>query len=621
MILKKYFYFALLVLASLWVMPACSEDNDIPSQEVPEEPENPENPGDNGGEHVPNPAGDDFYMFVNGEWHESLTDLSTPQGYDYDIAHLLAVKTGECYKTFEPAILIQESLANLLAGGQDANLQKVDEVIEELLGDVETKTDIYQSIGKMIGMGLAEEYAMLSMYPDEGMIYFAIVPPSQFQEEEDEEQAGVRSLKHKKVKKLKKYSSRSRSTDDTMNTILEGLGMDPEYFLYDESIVPFLTKLEESSLDELKELINDAVASQLLPFCGDEFVTQFTEGAMTSTMDLVNASFASLFKYSLSHHFCQTYLTEELKAKYAEYGEEMRSVFAKRIENNAWLSAPTKQAALAKLDAMKFFFGEPDVWYEAGFPVLKGEVLVDDILEAKASNKRLIEAVLGKNARDESFTWGICQPGGHALNVSDAYYSVDSNAMHLHPSYLMAPEYAEDMEPAQVYAAFYVMGHEMTHGFDLDGSTYDGEGQENNWWAAEDRAKFEALNNLVIEQIGTFEVAEGIFANSSKTVTEDVADMGGLNIAFDALTAYLTKKGVSGDDLKEAQKDFFEHYAYRYHTHYTSETLQKQLQDVHSVDMVRVNGIVQHMDSWYELYNVVEGDALYFPKEKRIIIW
>ena len=101
MILKKYFYFALLVLASLWVMPACSEDNDIPSQEVPEEPESPEDPGDNGGEHVPNPAGDDFYMFVNGEWHESLTDLSTPQGYDYDIAHLLAVKTGECYKTLD----------------------------------------------------------------------------------------------------------------------------------------------------------------------------------------------------------------------------------------------------------------------------------------------------------------------------------------------------------------------------------------------------------------------------------------------------------------------------------------------------------------------------------------
>lgn len=607
MTLKKYFYFALLLLASVWVMPSCSDDNESNGEDNPST------------EHVPNPAGDDFYMFVNGEWHESLTDLSTPQGYDYDIAHLLAVKTGECYKTFEAAQMIQKSSANLQAGGQDANLQRVDEIINELLAGVETKTDAYQAIGKTIGMGLLEEQVKLYMYPAEGMICYAVVPPQQA--EEGEEQASIRSMKHKKIKKLKKYSSRSRSTDDTMNAILEGLGLDPEYFVYDESIVPFLTNLEKSSLDELKELINDAVASELLPFCGDEFAAQFTEGAITSTTDLVNLVFQDLFKYSLSHHFSRTYLTEELKEQYAEYGEEMRLVFAKRIENNAWLSASTKQAALAKLDAMKFFFGEPDVWHEEGFPVLKGELLVDDILEAKASYKRLIEAVLGKDAREESFTFGISGPGGSGLYAHEAYYTVFTNSMHIHPSFMMAPEYTEDMEPAQVYAAFYVMGHEMTHGFDLDGSTYDGEGQENNWWAAEDRAKFEALNNQVIEQIGTFKVAEGIFANSSKTVTEDVADMGGLNIAFDALTAYLTKMGVSGDEMKEAQKNFFEHHAYRYRTHYTSETLQEQLQDVHSVDMVRVNGIVQHMDSWYELYNVVEGDALYLPKEERIVIW
>ena len=607
MTLKKYFYFALLLLVSVWVMPSCSDDN---------EPNGEDNPST---EHVPNPAGDDFYMFVNGEWHESLTDLSTPQGYDYEIAHLLAVKTGECYKTFEAAQMIQKSSANLQAGGQDANLQRVDEIINELLAGVETKTDAYQAIGKTIGMGLLEEQVKLYMYPAEGIMCYAVVPPQQA--EEDEEQAAIRSMKHKKVKKLKKYSSRSRSTDNTMNAILKGLGLDPEYFVFDESIVPFLTQLEKSSLDELKELINNAVASELLPFCGDEFAVQFTEGAITSTTDLVNLVFQDLFKYSLSHHFSRTYLTEELKEQYAEYGEEMRSVFAKRIENNAWLSAPTKQAALAKLDAMKFFFGEPDVWHEEGFPVLKGELLVDDILEAKASYKRLIEAVLGKDAREDSFTFGISGPGGSGLFEHQAYYTDFTNSMHINPSFMIAPEYAEDMDPGKVYAAFYVMGHEMTHGFDIDGANYDGEGQENNWWTAEDKAKFEALNNQVIEQIGTFEVAEGIFANSGKTVTEDVADMGGLNIAFDALTAYLTKMGVSGDELKEAQKNFFEHHAYRYRTHYTSEALQEQLQDVHSADMVRVNGIVQHMDSWYELYNVVEGDALYLPKEERIVIW
>ena len=315
MILRKYFYFAMLVLASVWLMPSCSEDDVISAEDEEVEVDKP---SDENGEvaDVPNPAGDDFYMFVNGEWHESLTNLSTPQGYDYEIATLLSAKTSECYKTFEPAILIQESLANLQAGGQDANLQRMEEVIEELLADVETKTDAYQAIGKMIGMGLIDSEAKLYMYPGEGIMHYAVVPPQAVQE--DEEEAEVRSLKHKKVKKLKKYSGRSRSTDDTMDAILEGLEMDSEYFLYDESIVPFLTQLEESSLDELKELINDAVASELLPFCGDEFVVQATEGAMTSTIDLVNAVFEELFKYSLSHHFCQTYLTEELKKQMSQ---------------------------------------------------------------------------------------------------------------------------------------------------------------------------------------------------------------------------------------------------------------------------------------------------------------
>ena len=605
MILRKYFYFVLLMLASVFVMPSCSEDDVIPAED--EEVD------------VPNPAGDDFYMYVNGEWHESLTDLSTPQGYSQDMVNWAGEKTTECLGDFEPLQLVQKSLNQMLNGDQDANLQRVEEIIEELLAEVETEADAYQAIGKMIGMGLADEHLKLYMYPGDGIMNFTVAPPSAF--EKEAEQAAARSVNHTKVMKLQKYSSKSRSTDDMLESILEGLGMDMEYFLYFDGIESFLANLENCSLDELKEFISDAVQSELILYCGDEYVANATEGALNTTAAYLNSQFMNLFGYAFSHHFSQTYISEELKEQYAAYGEELRTVFAKRIENNAWLSASTKQAALAKLDAMKFFFGEPDEWYEEAFPVLKGELLVDDILEAKESHKRLVEALLGKNFREESLTFEICRPGGYTLNVYQACYSFNTNAMHIYPTYMMEPEYAPDMDPGEVYAAFYVMGHEMTHGFDIDGSKYDAEGNETNWWAAEDRTKFEALNNLVIEQIGTFEVAEGIFANSSITVGEDVADLGGLNIAFDALTAYLTKKGVSGDELKEAQKNFFEHHAYRYHIYYTPEALQKQLQDVHSVSLVRVNGMVQHMDSWYELYNVVEGDALYLPKEKRITIW
>jgi predicted metalloendopeptidase len=161
----------------------------------------------------------------------------------------------------------------------------------------------------------------------------------------------------------------------------------------------------------------------------------------------------------------------------------------------------------------------------------------------------------------------------------------------------------------------------MTHGFDKDGSEYDGDGLENDWWTAEDKNKFLALNDMFSTQISTFEAAPGIMTDGERTNTEDVADLGGLNIAFDAMTEHLKKKGVTGDELKEAQKKFFIRHALRLCTNYSAEDLQEMLTDEHSVDKIRVNGIIQHMDSWYDLFNVVEGDALYLPKEERIVIW
>ena len=99
------------------------------------------------------------------------------------------------------------------------------------------------------------------------------------------------------------------------------------------------------------------------------------------------------------------------------------------------------------------------------------------------------------------------------------------------------------------------------------------------------------------------------------------SDLIGLQMAFDALTDHLNKKGVKGEALIEAQKNFFEIYAYRYRSVYTPDEFQMRLNDEHGIDKIRVNGIVQHMDSWYELYQVVEGDALYLPKEERVNIW
>ncbi len=608
MTLKKYFYFTMLLLSSVLVMPACFEDDDV-----------------SGGENlVPNPAGDDFYMYVNGEWHESLTNTDVTQGFATEVRSLITQRINQVAQSMDEATIINKSLTHLYNGGQQDNLDRVEEIVEELLADVETKKDAYQAIGKMIGMGLADESAKLYMVFEEDEIHYTIAPSSVEKEEEGEaSMASRRSLNKINWKKYKKYAPRSRAAGDVIDGLVEGLGLDLDYMLTAEELDEFIENLENSTLDDLKEFIQDNVEMALLPYCGDEYVQQITDGNIQTTIDYYNIEFIDHFKYSLSYYFNQAYVSEETKEKFKDYGEELRSVFAKRIENAAWLSSQTKQAALNKLESMKLFFGWPDDEYtEEGFANPEGELLVDDIIEVKSSRTRLIGTKLGNNVRDETMMLIMFAPGeSMCLTEYNAVNLHVTNTVNIFPAYMMDPEYSSEMDPSELYVSLSTLGHEMAHTFDCEGITFGADGSQTDWWQPEDRTKFDTMAAQFAAQISSLEAAPGVHQNGNHTINENLADLVGLNIAFDALNECLKKNGVTGDELKVAQKDFFECYAYHYQVNYSPEDYQLHLTDVHGFDKIRVNGIVQHMDSWCELYKVVEGDILYLPKEERIAIW
>ena len=604
---KNFFYFAMLMIASVFVMPSCSEDDDVTGGDNPPAVD------------VPNPAGDDFYMYVNEDWHKSLTETGETQGYSFDMDVLMAERTTDIIQTM-PEI---QTVAQLVASAQDnkeAIGQRVDEIITDLMAGILNKDDAYRVIGKCASMGLMDDFFKLYLVFTEEDGYCYTIGPKEFPM--DEEGAGIHSMNNINFKKFKKVSAQSRSVNRVLTGIIEGIGLGDEYLMFDEEVcAEALTDLNKLSLDDLKKFIKNCSKGALLPFYSDEYVQELLNLPSATAVQYFTLEAEQLFKYSISREFGKRYVTAETKAKFKEYGEELRSVFAKRIENNTWLSAQTKQAAMNKLAKMKFYFGEPDEWLEEGLPAPKGESLVDDILEVKASRTRLIQAKLGKDYRDDSMTLIMFMPGGDGLNVHQAMYTTINNAMNLFPAFMMEPEYSPNMDASSMYAVFSVMGHEMTHGFDIEGAEYDADGNEANWWAADDKAKFQALNNKFIKQMSSFEVAPGVMANGELTIGENVADLGGLNIAFDALTEHLTKKGITGNQLVDAQKKFFEHYAYRYRTQYSEVEFLAALADEHGVNKLRVNGIVQHMDSWYNLYNVEEGDSLYLSKEDRVVIW
>lgn len=589
----------LFVVFTSFNLASCSDDDNLGGGNSSELP----------GDSEPNLAGDDFYAYVNGAWHAGLEASDETQGYATDIEYSLAKKTEACATNVPELQTVLRAFYNSTV---ERNAQRLEEIISEIVDDIETKEEAYLAIGECVRKGLMDEGVKLFMEYNEGKIGYTLAPKyfAQQQEANDEEE-GDEDDEEEGEEDGGADSEEEFSADEVKEKIIEGLGL-PENNFYDiGAIDPLVEELAHSSVEELQEFIGTAITKEFELYC-------ISQEAATATLNL---ELGNLFTYSLSRAFCEMYVSEETKEKFLEYGEALRETFEKRIQNNTWLSDATKQQALYKLEHMRFYVGGPDEWVDEYEADVKGEDFLDDLIEVKSNRSRIIEATIGKDLHDNLMLERMYDVEGDALNSSFAGYSPDINALVIYPSYLIEPEYSPDMEVGKMYALFCVFGHEMTHGFDIDGSKYDAFGNQVNWWTVEDRSMFEALNEAFSAQIGTFELKPGIYAPTTTTIGENVADLGGMNLAFDALTAYLTKQGVTGEALRAQQRAFFEHYAYRYRVEYTEEEFQEQLVDEHSVNMVRVNGMVQHMDAWYDLYNVKEGDALYLPADKRITIW
>lgn len=605
-------WFALFILAAGLGFASCSEDdNDIPSGEVTPPTEKPET------EHVVNPAGNNFYMYVNEQWHKGLTQGEEIQGYMADVDNQLPAKVGQAVGSDEIFTKLVQALGKA-AANQAASEAKVEAVINSVLGDVKTKNDAFKAIGKCIGMGFGSMFKLCLAIDDE-VVGYCIA--SGIEDEDNSRGVEVGFNQKHRLKALKRMTAVSREANAAMTNIIAGIGLDPDYYMHDEAVDNDLKELNGYSKSKLVEIIRESIKAELLPYCADKYAVEYSGGALKDMTEYFQGTMMNDLSYPISYLYAKKYVTPDVKQAFKGYAEELRSAFNKRIQNNAWLSAQTKQAAQDKLAKMKFFIGEPDEWVEEGFPKPAGNSMVDDMMEVKKSRVRLVAAMQGKDKREHSLMWGMYDSEGINLYEYNAFYAPQTNAIHILPAFMMAPEYTPDMKASKMYAAFFVMAHEMTHGFDLEGAGFDAEGLEKNWWTAEDKAKFEALNKKLIQQISQLEAAPGIKANGAKTVTEDVADLGGINIAFDALNEVLKKNGMSAEQMNAEYKGFFEHYAYRFRTWYPAEELKAQLEDVHSVATVRVNGMVQHMDKWYELYKVVEGDSLYLPKDKRVTIW
>lgn len=313
--------------------------------------------------------------------------------------------------------------------------------------------------------------------------------------------------------------------------------------------------------------------------------------------------------------YVQRHFSPDAKARIAALVETLRTAMRIRIERLDWMSAETKRAALEKLAAIRVKVGYPDRWRDYATLEVRPNDPVGNRKRAVLWDWRRRTARLAEPTdRDE---WGMTPQ-----NVN-AYSNSFFNEIVFPAAILQSPYFDPDADAAVNYGGIGgVIGHEMSHAFDDQGSKTDARGAQRNWWTPDDSARFSALTDRLAEQYSRYEPLPGAFVNGRMTLGENIGDLGGLSIALDAYR--LTLEGRPAPILDDTTGDqrVFLSWAQSYRENIRDEALRANLvSDPHSPATLRINGVVRNIDAWYPAFGVVPGDRLYLDPRDRVRVW
>jgi putative endopeptidase len=314
--------------------------------------------------------------------------------------------------------------------------------------------------------------------------------------------------------------------------------------------------------------------------------------------------------------YVEEYFPKESKERMLKLVANLRYALGERIKELEWMSPETKLEALAKLETINVKIGYPDEWRDYSDLEISSESFFANVLSASEFNFNYNINKIGQPVDPNE--WGMTP------QTVNAYYSPSRNEIVFPAGILQPPFFYSDADDAVNYGAIgMVIGHEMTHGFDDKGRQYDKFGNLNDWWTAEDTEKFTARSQVLIDQYNKFEVLEGVFANGELSLGENIADLGGLNIALTALKKSWEEnppvEHING--LTPVQR-FFLAYAHVWAQNITdTEIVRRTKEDVHSLGKYRVNGPLPHIQAFYDAFGIEENDPMYIKPENRAVIW
>lgn len=315
--------------------------------------------------------------------------------------------------------------------------------------------------------------------------------------------------------------------------------------------------------------------------------------------------------------YVEKYFPAENKERMLQLVHNLQDALAERIDQQAWMSDTTKMRAKEKLNAFHIKIGYPDKWKDYSKLSIDPSKTLYELskdITVWAEKKEIEDKYKKPVDPDEWFM---------TPQTVNAYYNPTTNEICFPAGILQYPFFDMSADDAFNYGAIgVVIGHEMTHGFDDQGSQFDKEGNFNNWWAEGDGVKFKEHTQVIVDFFDKIEVLPGLMANGTLTQGENAADHGGLNIAFTAFKNATKDNPLPTIDGFTPEQRFFLAYAGVWAQNITEENMrQLTTTDPHSLGEWRVNGALPHIDAWYEAFGITEKDPMFVPKDKRVDLW
>jgi putative endopeptidase len=318
----------------------------------------------------------------------------------------------------------------------------------------------------------------------------------------------------------------------------------------------------------------------------------------------------------LGEEFVKVAFKPEAKKVALEMVDEIIKAYAQHIDNLEWMSEETKKKAHEKLNSFTVKVGYPDKWKDYSKLEIVDNSLIRNIMNVNRFNALDNYGKAGKPV--DKTEWFMTPP------TINAYYNPSQNEIVFPAGILQPPFFSADADPAVNFGGIGgVIGHELTHGFDDQGRKYDHEGNQKDWWTAEDAERFKGLAQKVIDQFNEFNPIDSMHVNGELTLGENIADLGGVAIAFTGFQNYIKKNPqpatISGFTPEQR---FFLAWANIWKNNIRDEELKNRLvTDPHSPGKYRVNGPLSNVETFYKAFGIKEGDPMMRPADKRAKIW